>query len=493
MTDLIQIRTLMETSGVRFGTSGARGLVTQLTDRVAYAYASAFLQYLERNGEIRERTQVGLAGDRRSSTPRIQNAIARAVSDRGHFPIDWGKVPSPALALSGFDRKVPSIMVTGSHIPEDRNGIKFNTARGEITKADEIGIATQEIALPDRFTPDGTLKASERLAALEPDLAAAHGYVARYLDTFPEHALEGLRIGLYGHSAVGRELLHEILDGLGAQVVRLGFCEEFVSVDTEAIRPEDVRLAADWAREGNLSSIVSTDGDSDRPLISDEHGRFVRGDVAGILCARHLGASDVVTPVSSNSALERCSAFRRVVRTQIGSPFVIEGMRRAMAEGGERVVGYEANGGFLTSSAIPLPRGVLTALPTRDAVIVILSILTQAQSMNRSVSALLATLPARYTASDRLEEFPAERSQPRLQELRSGGTSAAEELFGTALGAVRSIDTLDGVRIEFATGEVIHLRASGNAPELRCYSEADSPERARILLDLGLSAVKAWR
>ncbi len=40
----ISISDLLETSGVRFGTSGARGLVADMTSEVCFAYASAFLQ-----------------------------------------------------------------------------------------------------------------------------------------------------------------------------------------------------------------------------------------------------------------------------------------------------------------------------------------------------------------------------------------------------------------------------------------------------------------
>jgi phosphomannomutase len=50
------------------------------------------------------------------------------------------------------------------------------------------------------------------------------------------------------------------------------------------------------------------------------------------------------------------------------------------------------------------------------------------------------------------------------------------------------VDATDGLRITFANQEIVHLRPSGNAPEFRCYTEADSEERAmeinRICLDL---------
>ena len=44
-------------------------------------------------------------------------------------------------------------MVTGSHIPFDRNGIKFYRADGEIDKADEQAILDTEVAVPDALSP----------------------------------------------------------------------------------------------------------------------------------------------------------------------------------------------------------------------------------------------------------------------------------------------------------------------------------------------------
>ncbi len=71
----------------------------------------------------------------------------------------------------------------------------------------------------------------------------------------------------------------DVLAALGATPIAWGRSEVFVPVDTEALRPEDEDLARRWAREHKLDAIVSTDGEADRPLVADETGRFLRGDV----------------------------------------------------------------------------------------------------------------------------------------------------------------------------------------------------------------------
>ena len=490
----VSIQELMARSGVAFGTSGARGLATAMTDSVCYAYAKGFLQYLESIGEIKQAAErVAVGGDFRPSTSRVMEAVCRAANDLGYRAVNCGKIPSPAVALFGFKRKIPSIMVTGSHIPDDRNGIKFNKCAGEVLKDDEKGMSSQVVELDDAlFDANGNF-AKENSVPREVSPEAGENYAMRYLNFFEPDSLRGLRVGVYEHSAVGRDVLVKILSNLGAEVTPLGRSEKFIPVDTEAIRPEDVQLATDWAATGKFDSIISTDGDSDRPLVSDERGHWLRGDIAGILCAKFLAADSISTPVSCNTAVEKCGWFAEIRRTRIGSPFVVASMMQATAAGAKRVVGYEANGGFLLNSDIETGGKKLRALPTRDAVIVILGILLLAKRQGEKVSELAASLPARFTASDRLKNFATEKSAGILARFNSGSEtadkSAIEKMFGEICGRVAKLDRTDGMRITFANEEVIHLRPSGNAPEFRCYAEAATDERAREITTLALAKI----
>ena len=489
----ISISELMARSGVAFGTSGARGLATEMTDLVCYAYTKGFLQYLESIGELkRAGERVAVGGDFRPSTDRVMAAVARAAADMNYAPVNCGKVPSPAVALFGLENNIPAIMVTGSHIPDDRNGIKFNKATGEVLKDDEKGMSSQVVELDDAlFGADGNFAKAKTPHEVSP--VPGENYAMRYLNFFSHDALKGLRIGVYQHSAVGRDVLVKILAHLGAEVTPLGRSDKFIPVDTEAIRPEDVQLAHDWAATGKFDALVSADGDSDRPLISDEHGNWLRGDVAGILCAKFLAADSISTPVSCNTAVEKCGWFREIRRTRIGSPFVIVSMKQATAAGAQRVVGYEANGGFLLNSDIEAGGKFLRALPTRDAVIVMLGILLLAKSRKKTVSELAAGLPARFTASDRLKNFATDKSQAILARFSSGSEAAdkaaIEKMFGSICGVATGLNRTDGLRITFANEEIIHLRPSGNAPEFRCYAEATSDERAREITALALAKI----
>ena len=478
----IKINDLMQQSGVKFGTSGARGLAVEMTDSVCYAYTQGFLQYLEQTGELKKSGEsVAIAGDLRPSTGRIMGAVAKAASDMGYAPINCGFIPSPAVALHGIENGIPAIMVTGSHIPDDRNGIKFNKCSGEILKQDEELIREQMVEIDDSvFGDEGFELPSE-------NSDARTNYVSRYLDVFPSDCLKGKKIGIYQHSAVGREILIEIFAGLGADVTPLGFSETFIPVDTEAIREADVQLAREWSKELGFDVILSTDGDSDRPLISDEKGEWLRGDVAGILAAKYLGADSISTPVSCNSAVEKCGWFEAVRRTKIGSPFVVASMIEASESGCAGVVGYEANGGFLTNSAFTVGDKTLCALPTRDAVLPVLSIILLSIREGKPISGLLGELPKRFTASDRIQNFPTEESARILDQFEA--VSAIENAFANVFGKVESIDRTDGLRVTFESTEVLHMRPSGNAPEFRCYNEAASQVRVEEMQRISMEVL----
>lgn len=477
---------LMAQSGVPFGTSGVRGLARAMTDMLCHAYATAFLQYLRDIGEFADGDKVSLAGDLRISTPRILAACATAVRDCRGEVVYCGRTPTPALALYAMGSGIPSIMVTGSHIPADRNGIKFYRPHGEVLKSDEAGIVGQTVRIdPSRYDVDGGLNAPVALPEVH-DVEDA--YIARYVDHFGAEALSGLTIGVYQHSAVGRDLLVRAVEALGGVAVPFGRSEQFVPVDTEAIRREDVALAAEWARTNKVDAIISTDGDSDRPLVSDASGTWLRGDIVGLLCARAVNADVVVTPVSSNTVAELSGAVPRVLRTRIGSPYVIAAMMNAAAADSDaRVCGYEANGGFLLQT----PVDGLAALPTRDALLPIIAVVAAARTT--PVADVVAALPPRFTYSDRVADFPQEHSAALIAFLSEGAEdeqlARIARVFGEIAGFPTAIDTTDGYRMTFADGAIIHFRPSGNAPELRCYTEADTEAKARELNRLALAHV----
>lgn len=523
-------------TALAFGTSGLRGLVEDLSDLEVWINVRGFIEFLRHQKLVDESApvQIAVAGDLRPSTERIIAAVHRAVHDAQGVLHYCGKIPSPALAHFAFSKQWPSIMVTGSHIPFDRNGLKFNLPSGEVLKSHEAPILEQ-VAHSRRgayeassesspFDSTGALKPEYQLNLPSLNSTAEQNFIERYVQFFGTEALKGLRLGVYQHSAVGRDILVRVLQEVGAEVHAVGRSDTFIPIDTEAVDAnllshigeltEQARLAL-----GDIDAVVSTDGDSDRPLLvvfnEDNQPVFVRGDTLGTLAAEDLGADAVAIPVSSSDLVDFQLVHLGVSirRTRIGSPWVIEAMEDM--EGG-RKMGFEANGGFLLETGVDRDERSLGPLPTRDAFLPLLVVLEKAAKSEEPVHLRLKTLPQRFTTAGLIDNVPPQVSSaalaplrfsiaqeawladhPRIREVdafpRSAEPDEAEQLVQMrkrieryfaphGLEKLEHINWVDGIRMHFSGGNVVHLRPSGNAPQFRVYVTASSMERAEELV-----------
>lgn len=460
---------------VSFGTSGLRGPAVDFSAAATAAHVRAFLDITCAGASGRT---VYVGADLRASSPQIAGLVLAAIADAGWTAVYAGNVPTPALAAYALARSLPAVMVTGSHIPEDYNGIKFYRPDGEFLKEDEAPVRERA----------ATLASAPAIAAapLPPvDTAIAEAYVDRYAAAFPGRPLDGFRIGLYQHSAVGRDLTARILEALGATVSAYGRSDRFIAVDTEAVDPADLALARREIAAHGLDAVVSTDGDGDRPLVIGADGIQINGDVLGAIAARWLGARTVVTPISSTSAIEMTGWFAAVIRTRIGSPYVVAAMAAAS---GAPVVGFEANGGFLIGTDIALSGAVLPRLPTRDAILPMVTALVAAAGAKRPLAALAAGMPPRVMKADRLKNIPPADGARLLALVET--SAPARAALDPRLTEPASIDRTDGIRLTLASGAIVHFRQSGNAPELRCYVETESAAGTDALLADMLAALR---
>ena len=544
---------------LNFGTSGRRGEVVHLTQLEVYINALAELEYLQslplEEGGIVQGQEFYFAYDLRPSSTvyvaeqqgrgEIAQAIVCAIQDVGMHPVNLGRIPTPALMYYAMSRGCGSVMVTGSHIPFDRNGYKLNRSRGELLKEDEVPINQRVRLVRERlydqscadslFNERGLFKTGHRDHPPEARIAKS-AYIERYETFFGDQSLAGKRLLVYQHSAVGRDLLVDVLRRFGAEVIPAGRSETFVPIDTENI--DDTQLAVIQAlaneaavKHGPIDAAVSTDGDSDRPLmvgIDPLTGQacFYGGDLVGMIVAEYLGADAVVVPISCNDAIDQGS-LKDILepKTRIGSPYVIAGMEKARHKGKLRICGWEANGGFLTGSDIERNGRVLKALPTRDALLPILCVLFAAHEKGVTFNDLFAGLPQRFSRAALLKQFPKPVALRIVDKYSPGDTSIREvvfaggrvslfdanqtqlapfdtqihdmegiraelESFFTPEMGFRTIVRLnytDGVRIVFSNGDVAHFRPSGNADELRLYAVADTQTRANAIAEVGVA------
>jgi phosphomannomutase len=563
--DRLRSRLGYEPQELRFGTSGRRGQVIHLTQLEIYLNTLAELEYLQSlpadAGGIRRGEKFFYARDLRPSSSQfvaeydgrgeLAQAIQRAISDAGMCPVNLGCLPTPALTNHGLRRRRGSIMVTGSHIPFDRNGYKTNSAKGELLKSDEAPINERVAVVRQRiyqmpfadaiFNEQGMFKAGPQ-DLLPEDASARAEYFERYTRFFTGRSLRGQRLLVYQHSAVGRDLLVELLNHFGAETVSAGRSSVFIPIDTENIDADQlvqIQALVNQAESdhGLIDAVVSTDGDSDRPLLLGvDHvpgqpkpgtARFFGGDLIGMIVAESLAADAVVVPISCNDAVDLLPALQGKVesKTRIGSPFVIAGMEQARAKGRHAICGWEANGGFLTGSDFGSGDCCLPALPTRDAMLPILSVLFRMMDLKTALSGLFERLPKRYSRAALLRSFPrtiglriiaqCTPSKCRVREIvfddprvwfRDDADQCAiadsldvqawlslrnqlEAIFSSdaGFGRLRRINYVDGLRLYFDHGDVAHVRPSGNADELRIYVVANSQKRADEIARLGVA------
>ena len=462
----------------KFGTSGLRGLVEDLTDGTSERHVIGFARHLLGSGQVQLGDRVFIGQDLRASSPHIAQQAAQGLVQAGLVPISCGDLPTPALADYAMNKNAASIMITGSHIPADRNGIKFYLPDGEIAKSDELAIGSHAHLVQDDKLGTNPLvdMPIEKEQALDQ-------YFKRYENFLPENALKNMKLGLYEHSSVARDYFKTMLEHFGAEVISLARSETFVPVDTEAVSEDTCKMLLAWSLDHKFDAIISTDGDGDRPLLADEHGICVKGDVLGLITAMFIDADAIITPVSSNSGIEQAQKAD-VIRTKIGSPYVIEGIVTSKANGAQTIAAFEANGGFLLGSDVSVKGRALSELPTRDCVLPILAVLASAKQKGQSVSNLVAGLKLPITQSGRIENLPTEHSLALIKSLVED--EEQRNSFFSRFGKVAQINTTDGLRIGLDNGSTIHLRPSGNAPEMRCYVEAHSPEKADLLLSEGI-------
>ncbi len=207
------------------------------------------------------------------------------------------------------------------------------------------------------------------------------------------------------------------------------------------------------------------------------------------------------------------------MKTRIGSPYVVS----ALVE-----VGWEGNGGFLTGVPFTIRGGgSIAPLPTRDAILPLLCVLCASVGAGLGLSELLDRLPHRFGRSAFIRDFPMDAAREIIRWLSPSDGSivgarfddgkmlvtdrqgaerpvGASEETGAELEGIRArigryfteddgfpeirkVEWPDGVRMTFSNNDVVHIRPSGNAPEMRLYANADSEQRAARVAERGVA------
>lgn len=454
-----------------FGTSGIRGYANeqetrqdyvQLTNDFCYAITRAFLEY----AAPKSRKAVFAVGmDLRPSSPRIKDAVIQTVIDEGCAVAFQGITPTPALAYYVKEKKCAGgIMVTGSHIPEHMNGIKFFLPSGEILKEDETVIEKNYRELEHISPLVRTDAVPEQPDAnfLYTELLRKHAFK---ITRAKQRPFQGLTIVVDARSSCQSLIIPGVLRLLGATVHELPQPSTFTSVDTEkTVANPDLATAL---AEHNADLGIAFDGDGDRAVFYQKDGAMVMPDVICTLIARNEAFEAIVTPINVSSVVECLN--KDVVRTKVGAPYVIVEMKKLLSER-VKSFGFESNGGCIFGDYHF----------SRDAGVPTVEVLNWLR--HRPLHEVRRDVPVYFQVKDKFD-CPTAMNTVLLER-------AQHEFAAKFDDSVENVETMDGVKLIFKNHAWILFRPSQNAPEFRIFTEAKTKEQAEYLMNTGTEFIK---
>jgi phosphoglucosamine mutase len=438
-----------------FGTDGIRGLTNsnvmsaEMAMKVGMAAGAHFVR-----GDHRHRVVVGK--DTRLSGYMLEDALVAGFTSVGMDVVQIGPMPTPAVAmLTRSMRADLGVMISASHNPYFDNGIKLFGPDGyKLSDADEHAIealieGTAVLAAPDKI---GRARRVED---------ARGRYIHFAKSCFPEELrLDGLKIVIDCAHGAAYNVAPSALWELGADIIPIGVTPNGTNINDKcgSTHPELLQetVVASGANIG-----IALDGDADRLIIVDEHGRVVDGDqimaLIGASWARNgtLKGGGVVATVMSNLGLERFLQGQGLTleRTAVGDRYVLERMR----SGGFNVGGEQSGHMILSDYGT-----------TGDGLVAALQVLAELVRTGKP-------------ASDVLHQF-----EPVPQLLKNVRFSGGKPLEAESVKRV-----IADAEAELNGSGRLVIRLSGTEPVIRVMAEGDDATQVESVVDRICDAVKA--
>lgn len=273
--------------------------------------AEGFLYLLtQRTNKNPRQLRIVIGRDSRLSGPNLANAAATALAARGACVLNAGLASTPAMfmacVLPDFQCD-GAIMLTASHLPADRNGMKFFTKDGGLNKGDItdiINFAESSSLLGQLGTGQGS---QEPCPLMEAYAAHLRTLICNGLEGGAA-PLQGLSITVDAGHGSGGFYAEKVLAPLGADVSSSQFLTPDGTFPAHAPNPEDPAAMASICQrvqESGSDLGLIFDTDVDRVSAVDEKGREINRNaivaVASALVAKdHPGTTVVTDSVTSD-------------------------------------------------------------------------------------------------------------------------------------------------------------------------------------------------
>ena len=435
-----------------FGTSGIRGDAQKLfTNQFCFDIGRTFAKFL---GNHKQSGSITVGMDPRESSPRILEAIEAGLLFAKREVVDQGATPVPALNwILKIAPYAGSIMVSGSHISANLNGLKFFAFKEEILKNHEKEINDIYNKIKDKA------KFQKSKHIIDEENRANEAYQEMLVNLadkpYPKWKLVIVDPGNGAQSDTMPQVLSRL--GLSIKEINASIQGKFIARDTET---EGVLANLQkLVKKEKADMGIAYDYDGDRVIFIDEKGEFIPGDYTGALIAKFSDTPLTITPISTSQAVEYID--KPIIRTKIGSPYVVEAMKKHKAS-----FGFEASGGGISAEI----------MMSRDGGSTTIKLLNILKKQNITLSSLVATLPRFYLYKVKVD-CPQELNMVIIKE-------AKKKFKGI------KVEEIDGLKIWVDESTWILFRPSSNAPEFRVFAEAKDKKKAKELAEEGMNFVK---
>ncbi len=341
-----------------FGTDGVRGVANQkLTPELAFQIGQAAGRWLKSEPDLPSKVVIGR--DTRRSGPMLGAAVAAGFCSTGVDAQIVGIVPtgciSHACRFGGFGL---GVVISASHNPAPDNGIKLLAHTGKKASGEVETFIESHLGIPPDHRPTG-----DAVGQMIQDRTPVEAYVQWLISLVPQ-GLSGMKVAIDGSNGAAYELGMDVFRRLGAEIVSVGINPDGMNINAGcgATHPQTLQ---ELTRESNAVFGVAFDGDADRAVFADSHGRLINGDrTMGIWCVHRKTAHDfdppvVVGTVMSNGGFE--SHLRnhgiRLERVEVGDKYVSARLDELSGR-----VGGEQSGHIIFRDLVPTGDGLVTAL-----------------------------------------------------------------------------------------------------------------------------------
>ncbi len=463
-----------------------------LTPHVAACLGMAFARFVgEKVGKPTTQVAIAIGRDSRISGPALLKAAAEGVSKAGATVLDFGMCTTPAMYMSiitpGFQPD-GSIMITASHHPYDKNGLKFFVKEGGLEHAEVAGLLEAASALKPEDAPmAGTIVEKAFLPTYMSQLADR---IRRGLDTDMPKPLLGLHVVVDAGNGAGG-FYAQLLESLGAWIEGSQFLEPDGHFPNHIPNPENAEAMASVSgavkRVGADMGVIF-DADCDRAAVVDADGREINRNrlialISAILLDERHGQTIVTDSVTSSGLKKFIGDWGgEHYRFKRGYRNVIDEAIRLNAEGVECPLAIETSGHAALKENHFLDDGMylVTVLIVRAM---------KLKQQGKTLGSLIADL-----------QEPVESVEIRMniteEDFRAAGKVAIQQVLDYANAAENwhiAPDNREGVRISFDLDGGLDngwflLRLSVHDPVLPLNAESDVPGGVKQMLS-GLYAV----